>query len=50
MKPRSEAKTRINPFSEAWRTKNASRHSALKAKMKLGKGKSHITGNIYSHE
>ena len=47
-------KTRINPFAEAWRQKNKkvqesyAKKQALSSR-KVGKGKSHITGNVYEH-
>lgn len=47
-------KFRANPFAmkykETLRKRHEARTQALKGKMKVGKGKSHITGNIYNHD
>ena len=41
-----------NPFADSWRVKNEKLHPSAKGKalvVKMGQGKSHITGNIYNH-
>ena len=42
-------RSRFNPFAEALRSSLAAKNPT-KAKMAVGKGRSHISGNIYKHD